>query len=1295
MENSTTPIITGQESLWGAVKAPTSDELQLINSSPLLVQQLLDYQHAIDQGSAAPMGEIPSVSGGNPYSYQTSALPGGPNGSILQIQLGAKIIGADTTTFVSALSYELGHVANYSNDQQLYNSMALNANDQNDPIISGVWGIRTEAESAANNYAVQQQILQSTGVLIPLSGNSSSNGLLQATLDAAYADAKAAGTDASQILPQLAQAVSPIMDSFQAVTDNYGDKVNFFHYYTEDPQSAYNYTHPSTAKNVSSTQGPQSPDTDDVDFTYNPSNGSLEASHIQFSDGSAETLNFAGSQVSSAVYTDQFGNIVSAVAYTHNADGSYSATVSDGTGALVSTQQFLVDGSEIDTVTNPATVVDVNASGVVLTTNADEIDVNGQDYDTIILNGNHVINAQAGDNFQLTGVGYDVNLSATGAASTVTFGANSGGAVTGSGATVNAVGSGSVGISGANNTINTSPGTAVTLNNTNGNFDTVNSNGDQSNESTGSGISLASNTQANVDGSNNEINEATGDSLGVYGGGNVISVASGADLVVGNTNGSFDTVTASGDAAGGTTANGQNTGIWINGNAQANINGDNDSLGVNAGDSVGVYGGGNVISVASGADLVVGNTNGSFDTVTASGDAAGGTTANGQNTGIWINSNAQANINGDNDNLDVSAGDSIGVYGGGNTINATGGVDLVVGNTDGSLDTINATGVMADGVAANGQGTGIWINSNAQASVVGDNNTASLSGANGGLAVNGENDTVDISGNGNELSLSGTGDVVNVTGQNQSITASNASIYGESDDTFGVSGSNDTITDGTSSTTTVEGSNDTLSYIAGDSTVSVLGQNDVIDGSDDTIYGNNNDTLFINGTGDTITDGTSSTTTVEGSNDTLSYIAGDSTVSVLGQNDVIDGSDDTIYGNNNDTLSITGSGDTITDGDGSTTYISGNDDFLSYAGTGSYIGIDGEDNNISASGDTIDFTGSVGGDIVDGTDDSGSGWVGVDYIDSSDGGGMGAPTGGGDTGGGDTGGGDTGGGDTGGGDTGGGDQDPEEFGAFGFSGNRTAVTNMLSGGMAPALQANSTDGNSASMVAAQNGFAQAAEMSQDAQTSAGAGPNVFEGARWNAPTITWSFSGASDPQEAQYESSIEQAFATWAAASGLQFDEVSASSSADISINWADLNAPSTGEVGYTTFEATKGVIASGASISLESTTQDALVSGNDGSQTYAGTDATFYQTVLHEIGHALGLADNADVNSIMNYDLTSSNRTLDQTDINAIEALYGSSAQTAALIQVMAGGTSHASGTTSTPVEQASMQTQLLAGTH
>ncbi|PJO20572.1 hypothetical protein Y5A_024290 [Burkholderia glumae AU6208] len=139
----------------------------------------------------------------------------------------------------------------------------------------------------------------------------------------------------------------------------------------------------------------------------------------------------------------------------------------------------------------------------------------------------------------------------------------------------------------------------------------------------------------------------------------------------------------------------------------------------------------------------------------------------------------------------------------------------------------------------------------------------------------------------------------------------------------------------------------------------------------------------------------------------------------------------------------------------------------------------------------------------------------------------------------------------------------------------------------------------------------------------------------------------------------------------------------------------STGEVGYTTFKAAHGVIAPGASISLESPTEDALTSSSGSLPIYAGTEATFYQTVLHEIGHALGLADNADSGSIMNYDLTSSNRTLDQTDINAIEALYGSSTQTAALIHAMAGGATGSAGTAVTPVEHASMLTQLLAGAH
>ena len=94
--------------------------------------------------------------------------------------------------------------------------------------------------------------------------------------------------------------------------------------------------------------------------------------------------------------------------------------------------------------------------------------------------------------------------------------------------------------------------------------------------------------------------------------------------------------------------------------------------------------------------------------------------------------------------------------------------------------------------------------------------------------------------------------------------------------------------------------------------------------------------------------------------------------------------------------------------------------------------------------------------------------------------------------------------------------------------------------------------------------------------------------------------------------------------------------------------------MGYTRSKSASGVI-SGATIELEDPTQDALIAGSNGTQTYTGTNATLEQALLHEIGHALGLADDTDSSSIMYYELTSSNRTLDSTDLAGIKSLYGS----------------------------------------
>ena len=90
----------------------------------------------------------------------------------------------------------------------------------------------------------------------------------------------------------------------------------------------------------------------------------------------------------------------------------------------------------------------------------------------------------------------------------------------------------------------------------------------------------------------------------------------------------------------------------------------------------------------------------------------------------------------------------------------------------------------------------------------------------------------------------------------------------------------------------------------------------------------------------------------------------------------------------------------------------------------------------------------------------------------------------------------------------------------------------------------------------------------------------------------------------------------------------------------------------------------------MEDPTETALVNDPHGQPAYAGTGATLYQVALHEIGHALGLGDNSDPNSVMYYSLGANNRTLNGTDIAAIHAAYGSSQQeaSATLSQVMAG---------------------------
>jgi predicted Zn-dependent protease len=208
-----------------------------------------------------------------------------------------------------------------------------------------------------------------------------------------------------------------------------------------------------------------------------------------------------------------------------------------------------------------------------------------------------------------------------------------------------------------------------------------------------------------------------------------------------------------------------------------------------------------------------------------------------------------------------------------------------------------------------------------------------------------------------------------------------------------------------------------------------------------------------------------------------------------------------------------------------------------------------------------------------------------------------------------------------------------------------------------------SQGNLSGAQAASEAQQQAYEMAVASTLTPGTNSAVLEGAKWNSQVITWSIADYPGTESAEfssymssaYESVIQSAFNTWSAASGLTFKEVSDSEQSDIRIGWGDLDTVYTGVVGYTSYQSEDGRFTPDTIIRLEDPSEDALVTGADGQQTYSGTEAEFSQVLLHEIGHALGLADDADPNSIMYYAAGTNNTTLDSADLTGIQALYGS----------------------------------------
>lgn len=267
---------------------------------------------------------------------------------------------------------------------------------------------------------------------------------------------------------------------------------------------------------------------------------------------------------------------------------------------------------------------------------------------------------------------------------------------------------------------------------------------------------------------------------------------------------------------------------------------------------------------------------------------------------------------------------------------------------------------------------------------------------------------------------------------------------------------------------------------------------------------------------------------------------------------------------------------------------------------------------------------------------------------------------------------------------------------FGLASNVSSYSDIVA-------QTETVNGELGAASLAQSAWATAQEaLAAPASPASAAPPSPIEGVMWNSPVVTWSFgTGAgsgyaafSDPVQAQYQETIEQALQTWANATGLTFQEAPDSPVADIRIGLANFATQSSGVVGWSSISAQSVLLTPGQVIQLEDPAEDALLSGSGGALTYSGTGTTLYQAALHEIGHALGFGESADPNSAMFPVLGSSNTTIDSTDVTNAAIVYSTAA--ASLVQAMAsfGGGSPAVAT-NIPVPPSGGELTIAAALH
>lgn len=153
-------VITGKEAMFVNVKI-TQDELDLINRSPTLVDQLLKYNNDVLKEVVRPI-QVSADESGMIWDTKIKTIQFGRYDNKTYDQL-------DPRVFVGVLSHEIGHYINDARDAAVDRQYASAM--QNDFDLAAIIGVTKEAEAAYNNWLVAREIIQRGGSQITVLGD--------------------------------------------------------------------------------------------------------------------------------------------------------------------------------------------------------------------------------------------------------------------------------------------------------------------------------------------------------------------------------------------------------------------------------------------------------------------------------------------------------------------------------------------------------------------------------------------------------------------------------------------------------------------------------------------------------------------------------------------------------------------------------------------------------------------------------------------------------------------------------------------------------------------------------------------------------------------------------------------------------------------------------------------------------------------------------------------------------------------------------------------------------------------